>query len=64
VIHSPATAAGRRYECAHVKADCPVAVTVVPGATFKCELLKDGSFVGHATVTILNDQGELSVSGA
>jgi hypothetical protein len=47
-----------------LKADCPVSVTVVPGAKFECDLLKNGSSVGHSTVTILNDQGELSVSAA
>jgi hypothetical protein len=47
-----------------LKAECPVSVPVVPGAKFRCELLQGNVHSGDATVTILNDQGELSVSAA
>jgi hypothetical protein len=43
---------------------CPNSVPVVVGATFKCEIVKNGSPTAGATVTILDDQGKLSVSTA
>ena len=48
----------------NLKAACPVSIPVVPDSKFRCALLKDGSHSGDVTVTILNDQGELSVSAA
>ncbi|MFI9382442.1 DUF4333 domain-containing protein [Kutzneria sp. NPDC052558] len=43
---------------------CPNAVPIVVGATFKCEIVKNGSPTAGATVSILTDQGELDISTA
>jgi hypothetical protein len=48
----------------NLKAACPVSIPVVSGTKFRCAILKDGSHSADVTVTILNDQGELSVSSA
>jgi hypothetical protein len=47
-----------------LKADCPVSIPLVVGAKFKCELLKGADHVADSTVTIVDDQGQLSASAA